>query len=229
MFTSTVFWKADRSVSRMCANCGLVAALLTRMSRRPNCSRICANTDWICSISPMWQAIGGALPPAALLASAPAWQPSILRLETITCAPCWASSLATASPMPRLAPETKAILPSRSNRLVLDILFPLGRWSRLQLGVVDDLQTDLLQLVVHLHEFGETLILGLAVIEAVVDLLDDPRQTEQSIGVVEIDALDLDPGAFGVVVDELLASQDRKSTRLNASNVKISVDDFCLK
>ncbi|MNJ80849.1 hypothetical protein D3C77_793840 [compost metagenome] len=30
-----------------------------------------------------------------------------------------------ASPMPRLAPETKAILPSRSNRWVLDMLFSL--------------------------------------------------------------------------------------------------------
>ncbi|MCY1459881.1 hypothetical protein D9M71_773940 [compost metagenome] len=115
MFTSTVFWKALRSVSSTLQNCGLVAALLTRMSRRPNCSLMPAKTWLICSISPMWQAMAVALPPAAMMASATCWQPSSLRLETITWAPCWASSLAMASPMPRLAPETKAILPSRSN------------------------------------------------------------------------------------------------------------------
>src|SRR3546814_10588431 len=60
-----------------------------------------------------------------MIGSAAAWQPSILRLDTITWAPCCASSLAMASPIPRLAPETKAILPSRSNRVVLDMVVPL--------------------------------------------------------------------------------------------------------
>src|SRR3546814_6716234 len=60
-----------------------------------------------------------------MIGSAAAWQPSILRLDTISWAPCCASSLAMASPIPRLAPETKAILPSRSNRVVLDMVVPL--------------------------------------------------------------------------------------------------------
>src|SRR3990167_3052413 len=223
MLTSTVFWKADRSVSNTLPNCGLVAALLTRMSRRPNCSRICANTLLICSISPIWQAIAVALPPSAMMASATPWQPSILRLETITWAPCWASSLAMASPIPRLAPETKAILPSRSNSVVLDMdvsFLVEGLFGRLQLRLGDDLQAHLLQQFVHLDELGEAFVLGLAVVVAVVDLLHDAGQAEQAVGVVEVDALDLDAGAFGVVVGELLAGQHaRRIARLTAHHL----------
>src|SRR5690606_5646142 len=153
--------KAPKSVSSTLQNCGLVAALLTRMSRRPNCSRICAKTLPICSISPIWQAMAVALPPSAVMASATAWQPSILRLETITWAPCCASSLAMASPMPRLAPETKAILPSRSNSWVLDIVITPG----LESGLADDLQAHLLQQFVHVNELSEALVLGLAMVE----------------------------------------------------------------
>src|SRR3990167_8467082 len=188
MLTSTVFWKADRSVSSTLQNCGLVAALLTRMSRRPNCSRICAKTLLICSISPIWQAIAVAWPPSAMIASATAWQPSSLRLETITWAPCWASSLAMDSPMPRLAPETKAILPSRSNSWVLDmgIYFLVERlFGRLQLRLGNDLQAHLLQQLVHLHELGEAFVLGLTVVVAVVDLLDDAGQAEQAVAVID--------------------------------------------
>jgi hypothetical protein len=45
--------------------------------------------------------------------------------------------------MPRLAPETKAILPSRSNRWVLDMGFLVVGAQRLGFG--DDLQAHLLQ------------------------------------------------------------------------------------
>src|SRR5258706_5839078 len=40
---------------------------------------------------------------------------SCLRLDTMTCAPCRASKRAVASPMPRLAPLTSAVLPVKSN------------------------------------------------------------------------------------------------------------------
>src|SRR5699024_495275 len=69
------------------------------------------------SISPTWQTKAEALPPAVWISSATRPQPSALRLEQMTWAPWAASSLAVASPMPRLAPDTSAILPLRSNRL----------------------------------------------------------------------------------------------------------------
>src|SRR5580658_5933795 len=61
--------------------------------------------------------MGEAEPPAASISSTTAWQSARRRLETMVCAPCAASSLAMAAPMPRLAPLTTAILPVRSNRL----------------------------------------------------------------------------------------------------------------
>src|SRR5688572_10420399 len=51
-------------------------------------------------------------------------QASCLRLDTITCAPCAASSRAMPSPMPRLAPVTRAILPDRSNGLLVFMASP---------------------------------------------------------------------------------------------------------
>src|SRR5690606_1497852 len=59
--------------------------------------------------------------------SATCWQSSILRLLTITWAPCWASRRAMASPMPRLAPVTRATLPSRSNSWVFCMGLSLSR------------------------------------------------------------------------------------------------------
>src|SRR5690606_3504782 len=64
-----------------------------------------------------------------MMLSATAWQASILRLETITCAPLDANKRAIDSPIPRLAPVTKAILPVKSNKsfiiipYILHILF----------------------------------------------------------------------------------------------------------
>lgn len=56
--------------------------------------------------------------------------------------------------------------------------------------------------------WGETLVLGLPVVVAVVDLLDDAGKTEQAIGVVEVQVVDRwDPGPLGVVVGELSAGQ----------------------
>ncbi len=108
----------------MCPKYGLAAALLTRMSSLPWVSLMWPNTASICAISPMWQAKASAEPPSALMASATVWQSSILRLDTITWAPCSASSLAISSPMPRLAPVTRAIFPFRSNNFVLILSLP---------------------------------------------------------------------------------------------------------
>jgi hypothetical protein len=38
--------------------------------------------------------------------------------------------------------------------------------------------------------------------EAVVDLLHDAGQAEQAVGVIEIEVVDLDARALGVIVDE---------------------------
>src|SRR6218665_3973353 len=99
-----------------------------------------------------------------------------------------------ASPMPRLAPETKAILPSRSNRLVLDIAITLSE-PGLKGGFADDLQGHLFQQLVHHDELSEALVLGLAMEEAVVDLLHDAGQAEQAVAVVEVEVVDADAGA----------------------------------
>ena len=78
------------------------------------------------AMSPMLQAIGVALPPAARMAAATASHPSCLRLETITSAPCSANAVAIASPMPRLAPDTTATLSVRSNDTAMIVSPPCG-------------------------------------------------------------------------------------------------------
>ena len=70
-------------------------------------------------MSPMWQTIARASPPASVIRCATAAQASALRLETTTFAPRSANALAIASPIPRLAPVTTATLPFRSNMSVI--------------------------------------------------------------------------------------------------------------
>src|SRR5580693_2060472 len=55
-----------------------------------------------------------ALPPSAVMASTTAWPRTRSRPCTMTSAPCRASCLATAVPMPEVAPVTSALRPSRS-------------------------------------------------------------------------------------------------------------------
>src|SRR5579864_3906121 len=100
---------------------GFVAALLTRMSRRPCRARICSKILRMSSTRPTWHGCASALPPASLISRATDSQSSSLRLDTITWAPCSASSLAISSPIPRLAPVTRAIFPFRSNKSVVTI------------------------------------------------------------------------------------------------------------
>src|SRR5579864_3566371 len=100
---------------------GFVAALLTRMSRRPCRARMSWKILRMSSTRPTWHGCASALPPASLISRATDSQSSSLRLDTITWAPCPASSLAISSPIPRLAPVTRAIFPFRSNKLVVKI------------------------------------------------------------------------------------------------------------
>ena len=72
-------------------------------------------------------------------------------------------------------------------------------------GFLDDLQTHLLQQFVHVNELREAFVLGLTMEEAVVDLLHDTCKTKQAVGVVEVEVVDLDASALGVVIDELLS------------------------
>src|SRR5689334_5064576 len=62
--------------------------------------------------------------------------------------------------------------------------------SLLQAGFVDDLQAHLLQQLVHVNELRKAFVLGLAMVEAVVDLLHDAGQAEQAVGVVEVEIVD---------------------------------------
>src|SRR6516162_10162465 len=74
-----------------------------------------------------------AVPPAALISATTAAQLSALRLEITTRAPCSASCMAIALPIPRLEPVTRATLPDRSNsvmcqlRVLNDCAFCRGR------------------------------------------------------------------------------------------------------
>nr|GFA56656.1 hypothetical protein [Tanacetum cinerariifolium] len=152
------------------------------------------------------KAIAVALPPSATIASATCWQPSILRLETMTWAPCCASSLAIASPIPRLAPETKAILPSRSNNCVLGIpSFLVVTQSKGR--TADHLQGHALQQRVHVDELREALVPGLAVEKAVVDLLNDAGEAKQAVGVIKVEVVDADARALDVVRYKLLSGE----------------------
>ena len=85
------------------------------MSGAKPLSAIFWNSASIAPVSPMWAAMALATPPSARMPATTASQASCLRLETITCAPKDASRRAVASPMPREAPVTMAVLPVRSN------------------------------------------------------------------------------------------------------------------
>ena len=79
--------------------------------------------------------------------------------------------------------------------------------ANLEAGLLNDLETHLLKQPIHLHELGEAFVLRLAVVVAVVNLLNDARQAEQPVGVLKVVIVDLNPRAFGVVINELAAGQ----------------------
>ena len=111
-FTSTVLAARDRSMPTIGPKYGLVAALLTRMSRAPNRSTVAATHLRACSGSPALatcQATGPSSP--ASVSAAPARASAFLD-DSITAAPASARRRAMASPMPRLAPVTRAVRPS---------------------------------------------------------------------------------------------------------------------
>src|SRR5260370_27989407 len=62
-----------------------------------------------------------------LIRSASSSRSACLRLDRTTRAPCSASALAMALPMPRLAPVTRATRPSRSNRELGDTADTIAR------------------------------------------------------------------------------------------------------
>src|ERR1700730_9391502 len=69
-----------------------------------------------------------------------------LRLDRTTGAPCSASALAMALPIPRLAPVTRAIRPSRSNREPFDTTDRIGRRMATISGkAADDKLEDIFQ------------------------------------------------------------------------------------
>src|SRR5581483_6979418 len=118
--TSLTLSKAASAVSTSGPNCGLVAALLTRMSRRPKASIVCATARSMSSARPAWAGAAMAVPPPAVISSTTAWQASGLREQTATWPPAWAKARAMARPMPRLPPVTRAARPCREKRSSTD-------------------------------------------------------------------------------------------------------------
>src|SRR2546426_399826 len=127
----------------------------------------------------------------------------------MTCAPCAASKRAMASPMPRLAPVTRATLPLRSKVLGMLILgeVPALHKDASQRRLGNDAFATLAQVVRKRPEGGEHGVAGVAFLEALVDLLHDAGQAEQAIDLVEIEVGHAPACALGVVVDDFLACQ----------------------
>ena len=107
--TSNVLSKRPGSTPSVGPKYGLVAALLTRMSRPPKRSMVAATQASAASMSPAWAAWTATSPciPAAAASSA-----SCLREDSITRAPDAAISAAIARPIPFDAPVTSATFPS---------------------------------------------------------------------------------------------------------------------
>src|SRR5207248_8839327 len=92
---------------------GFVAALLIRVSIRPRRSSDCSTSFRSSSSRPPWAAIATALPARFEFNRAASWSRSAcLRLASTTVAPCSTSASVIASPIPLLAPVTRATRPS---------------------------------------------------------------------------------------------------------------------
>ena len=100
----------------------MTAALLTRTSIGPSCSRAVATSRSRSAASARLAWIATARPPVEVIASTvslmePGSRGSVacvVRAVTATAAPASAKRCAIAAPMPRLAPVTIATLPERS-------------------------------------------------------------------------------------------------------------------
>ena len=98
-----------------------MAALFTTMSKPPNCSTVSLTPAAMLSGSLIFITTGIAVPPCSLIESltvciVPGSRlsvTSVVRAATATFAPALARYLAMYSPIPRLAPATKAVRPSR--------------------------------------------------------------------------------------------------------------------
>ena len=107
---SSCFMRIDRP-SRV------IAALFTRMSRRPNFSITCLNPAFTCSASATSIFTAMAVPPAASISVTSVASFSSLRAATATFAPAWTRASAVSLPMPCEAPVTIATLSFRLNTL----------------------------------------------------------------------------------------------------------------
>ena len=85
-FTVNELSQASGVMSSMGRPSGL-AALFTRMSIWPKCSRVASASRFTLSRSPMWVGTASASPPAAAISATAASQASALRLATTTLAP----------------------------------------------------------------------------------------------------------------------------------------------
>src|ERR1700730_1218461 len=93
----------------------VIAALFTKISSRPNFSRICLKPAFTCSASATSILTANAVPPAAVILATTAASFSALRDATPTLAPASASASAVSRPIPCEAPVTKATLSFRLN------------------------------------------------------------------------------------------------------------------
>src|SRR6266567_1170035 len=93
----------------------VIAALFTRMSRRPNFSTTCLNPAFICSASATSIFTTSASPPDATISFTSAASFSSLRAATATFAPASDRARAVSRPMPWDAPVTSATLSFKLN------------------------------------------------------------------------------------------------------------------
>src|SRR6266851_620230 len=100
---------------RMARPSRVVAALLTRISRRPNFSRTRLKPALTCSASDTSIFTASAVPPAAVISATSAKSFSSLRAATATFAPASASASAVSRPMPWEAPVMRATLSFKLN------------------------------------------------------------------------------------------------------------------
>src|SRR5471032_1323884 len=137
---------------------------------------------------PTWQGLASALPPACLISRATNSQSSSLRLDTITWAPCSASSLAISSPIPRLAPVTSAIFPLRSNKLVVTISLSVSQVPVFRL-ISDQVDAHLRKHPCHLSNLPRLVIRRVTAHRPLLDTLRKGREPEEAERKVEVPVL----------------------------------------
>lgn len=113
--TAIILSKSVDSIWSMGPNIGLVAAEFTKISTPPYSSTVFSTRLFIWASSLTLHSMPRISMPCALSSWAKASRASCLRLQMTTLAPCSASPLAIAAPMPLDAPVTMATLPWRSN------------------------------------------------------------------------------------------------------------------